>query len=62
MKRTTETKVYTVVGVTSNLGKLVAESFNEEERWGLEQRSAQNTTPTTLQRWAQDALAAGALA
>jgi len=36
-----------------------ARSFNEEEQWGLEKRSAQNTTPTALERWAREALAEG---
>jgi uncharacterized protein YbjT (DUF2867 family) len=36
-----------------------ARSFNQEEQWGLETRSAQSTTPTTLERWAKDVLAEG---
>jgi hypothetical protein len=36
-----------------------ARSFNQEDRWGLETRSAQSTTPTTLERWAKDVLAEG---
>jgi uncharacterized protein YbjT (DUF2867 family) len=38
-----------------------ARSFNQEDLWG-ETRSAQSTTPTTLERWPKDGLAAGELA
>jgi uncharacterized protein YbjT (DUF2867 family) len=31
-----------------------ATSFNKGERWALEQPSPRNTTPTTLERWAQE--------
>jgi hypothetical protein len=35
-----------------------ARSFNEEDQWGLETRSAESSTPTTLERWAKDVLVA----
>jgi hypothetical protein len=31
-----------------------ASSFNKSERWALEAPGARNTTPTTLERWAED--------
>ena len=34
-----------------------AASFNREERWALETPAPHNTTPTTLERWAQEAFA-----
>lgn len=35
-----------------------AASFNNGERWALEEPGARNTTPTTLERWTKDAFGA----
>lgn len=35
-----------------------ATSFNNNERWALEEPGPRNTTPTTLERWAEDAFGA----
>ena len=35
-----------------------AKSFNDNERWALEEPGPRNTTPTTLERWAENAFGA----
>ncbi len=39
-----------------------ATSFNKGERWTLETPNARNTTPTTLERWAETLAVSGAVA
>ena len=52
-------KGMTAAGVSPSFAEAVTEtarSFNQLQRWALEERSGQNTTPTTLESFAKEAL------
>ena len=56
MNSTHDRKTFTVLGASSDTGRLVADSLPAA---GQDERTARNATPTTLAHWARQAFAEG---